>query len=153
MCGLWSDGAGELFEHEWSNGDTILSCFFFRRRSCEWWIFFVQLRVMIVLVPLPYSPASLALACSCFGCFNRSRSSSQKIICLSPQLFFFSHVVTDNIVIHKMSCTYKRTPSHKPNGKSIQNRGKHAHAHNKWSRKKWMILSSFALLLYLDWIS
>ena len=40
-------------------------------------------------------------------------------------------VVTDNIVIHKMSCTYTRTPSHKPNSKSIQNRGKHAHAHNK----------------------
>ena len=39
-------------------------------------------------------------------------------------------VVTDNIVIHKMSCTYTQTPSHKPNGKSIQNRGKHAHAHN-----------------------
>ena len=42
-----------------------------------------------------------------------------------------SLVVTDNIVIHKMSCTYTQTPSHKPNGKSIQNRGKHAHAHNK----------------------
>ena len=62
-------------------------------------------------------------------------------------------VVIDNIVIHKMSCTYTRTPSHKPNGKSIQNRGKHAHAHNKWSSKNWMILSSFAFLLYLDWTS
>ena len=48
---------------------------------------------------------------------------------------FKGSVVTISIVIHKMSCTHTQTPSHKPNGKSIQNKDNHAYAHNKTKSK------------------
>ena len=62
-------------------------------------------------------------------------------------------VVTINVVIQKMSCIYTQTPSHKPNGKSIQNRDKHAHAQNNWEARRLDNNSSFYLTPFRYFIS